>query len=384
MDWMIEEVARLRAQGLFRRRRLLQSGQGPQVRLQGQGHINFSSNDYLGLASETRLARAASRAARRYGTGAGASPLVSGLTPPLQDLEKALAAWEEAEAALVFPSGFAANLSVVSALASQDAVVFSDALNHASIIDGCRLSRAPSHVYRHNDLGHLDDLLRTHGPSCRRRILVSDSVFSMDGDTADVAGLWGLAKEHDAVLVLDEAHATGVLGSQGRGLSDGLPPEALASGRLLKVGTLSKALGSQGGFVVGSQIAITYLVHRARPYIFSTALAPPAAAAALQALHVCQQEPQRRGHLLRLAERLRRQLRDAGFDVGGSTTQIIPILLGTPEKALALQDRLRQHRLVVPAIRPPSVPEGASRLRVSLSALHTEEDVAQLVAALKS
>ncbi len=383
MDWMREELRRRKDDGLLRRRRAMQSGQGAEARFHHAGHVNFSSNDYLGYAADPRLSRAAERAAARYGTGAGASPLVSGLLPPLRALERDLAAWEGAEAAVVFPTGYAANLGVVTALASRDAAVFSDALNHASVIDGCRLSRAPCQVYRHNDLTHLDELLRKHGRGFRRRIIVSDSVFSMDGDRADVTGLWRLANEHDAALVLDEAHATGVLGAHGRGLTDDLPPEALASGRLVKVGTLSKALASQGGFAVGTRLVAAYLINLARPYVFSTALSPSAAAAARRAVFLCGQEPERRERVLSLADALRARLREVGLEPGPSTTQIVPILLGTPEVALRMQARLLERFLLVPAIRPPSVPPGTSRLRISLSAAHTEEDVARLTAALR-
>ena len=241
--WMDDDLNDRRRRGLYRVRRRLQSAQGPRVRLHGREFVNFSSNDYLNLAADPRLARAAAHAARRYGCGAGASALVSGLSAAAARLERALARWEGTEAALVFSSGFVANLAVVSTLAGRDDAVFSDAWNHASLIDGCRLSRASVHVYRHADLNHLEDLLRREGAAVRRRLIVSDSVFSMDGDLAPLAGLLELAERYDGLLLLDEAHATGVLGEQGRGLTDLLPPGAFPSDRLIKVGTLSKALG---------------------------------------------------------------------------------------------------------------------------------------------
>ena len=223
-SWMDDDLDRLRRAGLYRTRRRLASGQGAAVRHRRADIVNFASNDYLGYAHDPRLARAAARAARRYGCGAGASPLVTGLLPPLRRLEADLAAWEGTESALVFPSGFQGNVAVVSSLASAGDALFSDAANHASLIDGCRLSRAAVHVYRHNDLAHLDELLRSRRDA-RRRVVVSDSVFSMDGDLADLAGLLRLARERDALLLLDEAHATGVLGDRGRGLTDSLPPD---------------------------------------------------------------------------------------------------------------------------------------------------------------
>jgi 8-amino-7-oxononanoate synthase len=282
-----------------------------------------------------------------------------------------LARWEATEAALVFASGYAANVAVVSSLAGADDVVFSDELNHASLIDGCRLARARVRIYRHADCNHLEELLQTDRGTSRRRWIVSDSLFSMDGDAAPLADLLDLAERHDAGLILDEAHATGVLGPLGRGLTDLLPP-GRDTARLIKIGTLSKALGSQGGFVCGTRELIDWLVNHARPYIFSTALAPPAAAAALRSIRLVQTEPHRRRDLLASADRLREGLRALGLDVGRSTTQIVPILVGPPEPTLALSQRLQEAGMLVPAIRPPSVPPGSSRLRLSLTAGHGE------------
>lgn len=382
-SWMDEELQRRRAAGLYRQRRRLASGQGAEVRYRRADHVNFSSNDYLALACDPRLANAAARAAHRFGCGAGASALVTGHLPPLRALERDLAAWLGAEAALVFPSGFQANLAVLSALAGKEDAVFSDASNHASLIDGCRLSRGRAHVYRHADLGHLEELLKQHGTAARRRVIASDSVFSMDGDLAPLAGLLDLAEAHDALLVLDEAHATGVLGEHGRGLVDGLPERHAGSDRLVKMGTLSKALGCQGGYVVGSEVLIDYLVNFSRPYLFSTALAPPIAAAARRAVFLVGSEPERRVQLLALSETLRQRLREIGLQVGPSACQIVPVIVGDAGAAVELSARLEERRLLVPAIRPPSVPPGTSRLRVSLTAAHTEEDVARLVEALK-
>ncbi len=376
-SWMDDDLDRRRAAGLYRHRRRLRSGQGATVHHRHANLVNFASNDYLAYAHDPRLARAAARAAHHYGCGAGASPLVTGLLPPLQRLERDLARWEGAEAALVFPSGFQCNVAVVSTLAGAGDALFSDAANHASLIDGCRLSRAAVHVYRHNDLSHLDELLRAGGEA-RRRFIVSDSVFSMDGDFADLAGLLRLAREHDAMLILDEAHATGVLGAHGRGLTDSL---AEKDDRLVKLGTLSKALGSQGGFVAGSGKLIDWLVNHARPYIFSTALAPPAAAAA-RAIALVSLEPERRRHVLALADSLRQRLRALGLSVGPSACQIVPVLVGEAQAAVDLSRRLEGRGLLVPAIRPPSVPDGTSRLRISLSAGHTEADIERLVGAL--
>ncbi|HEY7310423.1 MAG TPA: 8-amino-7-oxononanoate synthase [Gemmataceae bacterium] len=382
--WMDDDLGDFRRRGLYRVRRRLQSGQGPRVQLHGRELINFSSNDYLALAGDPRLARAAARAARLYGCGAGASALISGHLPPLRSLERTLARWEGAESALVFSSGYAANLAVISALAGRQDAVFSDAFNHASLIDGCRLSRAAIHVYRHNDLNHLADLLRCEGRRARRRLIVSDTIFSMAGDRAPLAELLELAERFDCLLAIDEAHATGVIGERGRGITDLLKPGSWTWDRLIKVGTLSKALGTQGGFVCGSRRLIEWLVNYARPYFFSTALAPPTAAAARRAVNVVRDEPLSRQRVLCLAERLRRQLREVGGRVEDSCCQIVPLIVGAPREALALSRRLEEQGLLVPAIRPPSVPEGTARLRISVTAGHTDADVDQLVAALRS
>jgi 7-keto-8-aminopelargonate synthetase-like enzyme len=400
MHWFEDELNDRRRRGLYRRRRRLRSSQGATVRLSGRDLINFASNDYLNLAADPRLARAAARAARRYGCGAGASPLVSGLLLPLQALERALAEWEGTEAALVFSSGFAANLAVLTTLVGRADACFSDALNHASLIDGCRLSRAAVHIYRHNDVAHLDSLLSELGPGARRRLIVTDTVFSMDGDLAPLPDLLALAERHDCLLVADEAHATGVLGEHGRGASELLlklnaipnpqsPIRTLQSAIcnpqsewLIKIGTLSKALGAQGGFVCGSRALIDWLINSARPYIFSTALAPPTAAAARRAVRVVREEPERRRQVLALAASLRALLLGLGFPQSTSSTQIVPVVIGAAAEAVELSRRLQDHGLLVPAIRPPSVPEGSSRLRITLTAGHTEEHLQRLAEAL--
>jgi len=378
---MDEELEDRRRRGLYRQRRPVATAQGATITIRGQRLLNFASNDYLGLAADPRLARSAARAARRYGTGAGASPLVSGHLPPLRRLELALCRWQHTDAALVFSSGYAANLAVMSTAASRADVVFSDELNHASLIDGCRLSRATVHVYRHADMQQLEDLLRQH--SGRRRLILTDTVFSMDGDFAPLADLYELATRHDALLIVDEAHATGVLGATGRGLVEAIPPPAgFDPQRLLKIGTLSKALGSQGGFVCGTQRQIDWLINHARPYIFSTALAPPLAAAAHRAVRIAQEERERATRLLGMAHDLATTLMERGWNTHGSHSHILPLIVGDAERAVAMSEQLREKGILAPAIRPPSVPEGTSRLRLSLTAGHTEVDVSHLLNSL--
>lgn len=396
LQWLAEQLRELRRAGLYRRRRSLLSAQGPLVRIGQRELINFASNDYLNLAADRRVVEAARRALRRYGCGSGASPLVVGWSAPLRQLERELARWQATESALVFASGFAANLGVITALVGPDDVIFSDALNHASLIDGCRLTKATVHVYRHADLEHLRSLLEEHagGRGCsscgklvRRRWIVTDSVFSMDGDLAPLAELVELADRYQAGMIVDEAHATGVLGPEGRGLVAMLQRWPAAG--LVKIGTLSKALGSQGGFVCGERTLIRFLVNRARSYIFSTALNIAAAAAARQALRIAQQEPHRRQHVQRLAWQLRCRLVERGLLAQGTCppvaelcSPIVPIVIGEPEQAVAISHALQQRGFLIPAIRPPSVPPGTSRLRISLTAGHTEQQVEALVESL--
>jgi 8-amino-7-oxononanoate synthase len=382
-SWIDDDLDERRRLGLYRVRRHVEVIRGPRLRLGGREYVHFASNDYLNLAGDPRLAGAAARAARRYGCGAGASPLVTGYLPPHRSLERALARWEGTEAALVLSSGFAANLAVLGALAGPEDAIFSDELNHASLIDGCRLARARVHVYPHADANRLHELLGREGQKARRRLIVTDSVFSMDGDLAPLADLVDLARRHEGMLVVDEAHATGVLGANGRGATELLlPAGGAADAELVKVGTLSKALGAQGGFVCGPRRLMARLVNHARQYIFSTALAPPTAAAARCAVELVRVEPERRRQLVALAELLREELRARGLSPGGSRTQIVPLILGPTGAALELGKRLRHEGLFVPVIRPPSVPPNTSRLRISLSAGHAEEDVRRLAETL--
>jgi 8-amino-7-oxononanoate synthase len=380
--WMDDELMARRRSGLYRRRRRVASPQGARLRIQGREYINFASNDYLNLASDARLASAAAWAAKRYGCGAGASPLVSGHLPPQRALERALAEWEETEAALTFSSGYAANLGVLTALAGRGDAIFSDELNHASLIDGCRLARADVHVYRHRDVDDLRDLLEKHGPAARRRFIVSDTVFSMDGDFAPLADLVELAEGFDALLVIDEAHATGVFGEKGTGLTELIPTSRKPDpDRLVKIGTLSKALGTQGGFVCGTRRLIDYLLNTARPYIFSTALAPPVAAAAWRSVMIASSAREARQHLAELSASLRAGLTNVA-PPDAPLSPIIPIIIGEADAAVRLSKRLQRRGVLVPAIRPPTVPEGTARLRVSLSAGHATDDVRRLLTTL--
>ncbi len=357
--WADRELAGLRAINRYREP-IPFDGDGPTGKLRDCVLTSFASNDYLGLASHPQVKLAAIAAIERFGTGAMASRLIVGTRSLHTELESQLAEWNLAERALVFSSGYSANLGVLSTLGEPDVTLFSDELNHASIIDGCRLAKARTLIYRHLDLQHLQALL---GQTPGRKIVVSESVFSMDGDTAPLPALAELCIEHGALLVLDEAHAA-------------LGPKLAATRDLqvLHVGTLSKTLGALGGFVAGSSRLIELLVNRARTFIFTTGLSPADTAAALAAARICQSQE---------GERLRARLRSL-IDMlrPGHPSAIVPIILGEDAAALAAASELRAAGIHVPAIRPPTVPKGTARLRVALSASHTEAMVSNLQAAL--
>ncbi len=339
--------------------------------------LSFASNDYLNLAGDPRLAAAADASARRDGYGASAARLVSGDLPAHRELESALCGFLQRDAALLFPTGYQANIGALTALAGPDDLIVSDALNHASIIDGCRLSRARVAVYPHADVSAADALLAA-GPTARRRLLVTESVFSMDGDRAPLAALADVARRRQAALVVDEAHAFGVLGPSGRGVSAelGVIPDVL-------VATLGKALGAAGGVVSGSRALRDILVNRARTFIFTTAPPPPVAAAATQGLAIAAgpEGDQRREQLAGLARSLRDHLARLGRGTDRSGP-IFPYLIGTDQDALGVSAELRRRGFFIPAIRPPTVPPGTARLRITLSAAHAPADLDRLAHAL--
>jgi 8-amino-7-oxononanoate synthase len=379
LAWIDDALADLDRRAL---RRTLITRSGPQrddrIEINGQTLINFGSNDYLGLAAAPRIAAAVKTAIDEYGWGSGASPLVTGRTDLHAELERKLAEFEGTEAALLFPSGYAANVGTITALVGKGDAIYSDELNHASIIDGCRLSGAEVHVYKHCSDRHLTQLLDSSG-QFRRRLIVTEALFSMTGDDASFNSLGWLATHYDAMLAVDEAHATGVFGDTGRGYCEWYGVEECVTAR---IGTLSKALGGFGGFVVGSKRLIDWLANRARPYFFSTAAPAAMAAAGLKALEIVQQEPERRKGLLLRAASLRDALTRARFNIGDTTSQIIPIILGDPARTMAAAAELRELGFFLPGIRPPSVPEGQSLLRISLTYLHSDQQIDDLVAAL--
>lgn len=364
--WAREDLESLAAQGLRRFLEPLESAQGPVVRIGGETLINFSSNDYLGLASSPTLRAAAMAALERQGVGTGASRVVVGDTSAHQSLEARLAAFERAEAVLLFNTGFAANTGTIPALVSSGDAVFSDALNHASLVDGCRLSRARVVVYPHADAEALARALAE--TPARRKLVVTDTVFSMDGDLAPLREILAACREHGAALMVDEAHATGVLGVRGAGLCEELGIEAEVD---LRVGTLSKALGCLGGYVATSRAVADLLINRARPFVFSTSLPAALCAAAEAALEVVQGDDALRARLWRNIHRFAKGLRLLGLPAEPRCA-IFPVILGEPDQAIDAARRCRERGLLVKAIRPPTVPEGTSRLRFCLSAAHTE------------
>lgn len=375
----VRALAGLRRTDLLRVPRRVDSARPGRVLEGGRWWIDFASNDYLGLARDPRVFRAAAATARRFGWGSGASRLITGTTREHQALEGDVAVWQDAPAALVFSSGYMANLSVLTALA-RGAAVFSDAANHASLIDACRFARCRVTVYPHGDADALERLLRRFRRRAPGRAcwIVTDGVFSVDGKTAPLARLAALADRYGARLHVDEAHAIGVLGREGRGLAD----ESGIAGRIdVRMGTFSKALGSYGAFVVGERSVIDLLYNTARPFIFTTALPAPLCAATREALRILRREEWRRARLRANAALIRTGLRALGWNVAEGEMPIVSVRVGTPRKLMRVSRILDRAGIRVGALRPPTVPAGACCFRVSVSAVHTGKDVEKLLAA---
>ncbi len=372
-----ERLDELKERGLYRRMRLVSGPQGPRVVLDGKPVVLLCSNNYLGLADHPRVREAAADAAMRWGVGAGASRLVSGTMTIHRRLEERLASFKGSATSLLFGSGYLANLGIVGTLAGPGDVVFSDELNHASIIDGCRLARAETFVYRHGDVEHLAwGLAQAEG---RGALIVTDGVFSMDGDVAPLAEIVELAHRHDVRVMVDEAHATGALGPGGRGA---VAEAGLSEEVDMVVGTLGKALGSYGAYACCSTELAAWLTNSARTLIYSTAPAPPAVAGALAALELVADEPRRVERLAANARVMRDALAREGFQTAGSTTQIIPLIVGEASQAVRLADAAIERGVFAQAIRPPTVPTGTSRLRLAVMASHGKEELRAAARAL--
>jgi glycine C-acetyltransferase/8-amino-7-oxononanoate synthase len=374
-----DDLARLDAQHLLRRLRQTESGPSPVVSIEGHPAILMAANDYLGLATHPALKQAAIAAIEQYGVGSGAARLVSGTLPPHVELETALARFKGSDGSLLFGSGYLANLGLIPALTRSGGLILADRLCHASLLDGCRLSEATFRVFRHRDLAHLEQLLAKRAPS-GSVLIVTDGVFSMDGDLAPLPELATLAERYGAHLLVDDAHGTGVMGKTGRGTLEHFDVESRVP---FHMGTLSKALGGSGAYVAGPMSLIQHLVNRARSFIYTTAPPPAVAAASLAALRIIQQEPERRARLWANRQRWVEGLVGLGYRIADTASPIVPVLVGPAEPAVRLAERLLQLGVYAPAIRPPTVPEGTSRIRTTVSSEHQPEHLARALEAFR-
>jgi len=366
-----QELEQLEQSRILRRIMVIDSSDGPRVKIKGRDMLLLCSNDYLGLANHPALRQAAMQAMQRYGFGSGASRLVSGTGPLHQALEDKIAGFKGTEAALVFNSGYAANTGIIPAIAGSGDLILSDSLNHASIIDGCRLSKAEVRVYRHKDAGQVETLLKK-GPNAKQKLIVTDGVFSMDGDIAPLQDLVSLSEKYGAILMVDDAHGTGVLGKTGRGTVE----HAVVSGHVhIQMGTLGKAFGSFGAYVAGSNDLIDFLINRARSLIFSTALPPSVCAASIAGIDIVEQDSECRDRLWKNRNKFANGLKSIGISTENSETPIIPIIIGDSGQALKVAKKLFEYGIYAPAIRPPTVPTNAARIRTTITAAHTDDDI---------
>jgi glycine C-acetyltransferase len=380
LSYLHDDLEQWRREGTFQRLRVLESESAAEARFDGRDVINLASNNYLGLTTHPKLRQAAIEATRRYGVGSGAVRTISGTMRLHIELEERIAAFKNVEACVVFQSGFAANAGTVSAILGPEDHIVSDELNHASIIDGCRLSRAKIHVFPHKDVTAAGNILAGLESAPGRKLLITDGVFSMDGDIAPLPGLVDAAEKHGAIMMVDDAHASGVLGRNGRGTVDRFN----LHGRVhIQVGTLSKAIGVLGGYVCGSRDLIEFLYHRARPFLFSTSHPPAVAAACMAAFDVLEQEPERIERLWDNARYLKAGLVSAGFDTGMSETPITPVMVGEAALAYQLSRELFQEGVLATGIGFPTVAKGKARVRTIVAATHTREDLDRALEAFR-
>ena len=372
LDWIEDDLERIREKDLFRVLTELETGQSPGITIDGKSYILLGSNGYLGLSVDPAVKEAAQKALEKYGAGSGGSRLVSGSTDLHRELEDRIARFKKTEAAILFSSGYLANVGTVSSLVGEGDVVYSDELNHASIIDGCRLSKADIKIYPHLDTGRLESLLREDSKRKCRRLVVTDTVFSMDGDVAPLPEITELSEKYGAALMVDEAHAAGVLGKRGSGATEHFGVEARVP---VVMGTLSKAVGSLGGYVAGSRKLVDFIRNRVRSYIFDTSLPAPSLAASIAAIDIIENEPERRERLWALIRRFKSGIEGMGLKVMPSDSAIIPVLVGEAAPALRFAAVLRERGVYTPAVRPPSVPPGMCRIRVTIMATHTEGQI---------
>jgi glycine C-acetyltransferase len=381
LDYLKDQLADLEASGLAIHPRTLEAEQQARTRFDGRDVINLASNNYLGLAAHPRLKEAASKAAAELGAGSGAVRTIAGTMSLHRELERRFAEFKGAEAALMFQSGFTANSGTVAAILTPEDVIVSDQLNHASIIDGARLSKAEIKVFPHKEASAADRLLQETKREGRRQLLITDGVFSMDGDIAPLPDLVEVAEKHGAIMMIDDAHASGVLGPGGKGTVAhfGMDPRRVD----VQVGTLSKAIGVLGGFIAGPPHLIEWLVNRGRPFLFSTSCPPAVAAACIAALEIMQEEPERIERLWERTRYLKKGLQGLGFDTGQSETPITPVIAGEAQTAQDLARLLWEEGVFTPAIVFPTVPRGQSRVRTIVTAEHTEEDLKEALDAFE-
>ena len=380
LSYLTEQLNQWRQEGTYQRLRVLQSESAAHSRFDGKEVINLASNNYLGLTTHPKLREAALEAVRRFGVGSGAVRTISGTMSLHLELEERIAAFKHAKACVVFQSGFAANAGTVAAILGPEDHIISDELNHASIIDGCRLSRAKIHVFPHKDTRAAENILTELDRAAGRKLLISDGVFSMDGDIGPLPGLTAAAEKHGAIMMVDDAHSSGVLGRNGRGTIDhfGL------HGRVqVQVGTLSKAIGVLGGYVCGSRDLIEFLYHRARPFLFSTSHPPAVAAACLAAFDVLEQEPERIQNLWNNTKYFKAGLTSSGFDTGMSETPITPVIVGEPKLAHELSRLLFEEGVLATGIGFPTVPKGKARVRTIVTATHTQQELDRALEAFR-
>ncbi|MER3447065.1 MAG: 8-amino-7-oxononanoate synthase [Candidatus Dadabacteria bacterium] len=380
LDWIEEELKIIHDRKLFRVLTEIQTGQSPEIVIEGKRYILLASNNYLGLATDPKVKEAAQMALEKYGTGSGGSRLVSGSTDLHRELEERIAAFKKTEAAILFSSGYLANVGIISALVGPGDVIYSDELNHASIIDGCRLSHAEIRIYRHCDVEHLNSLL-AQDRSRNKKLVLTDTVFSMDGDLAPLPDLVEISERYGCMLMIDEAHATGVLGKRGSGATEHFCIEDRVP---IVMGTLSKAAGSLGGYVAGSRKLIDFLRNRARTYIFDTSLPATSLAASLAAIDIIEFEPDRREYLWCLIRKFKSGLQNIGLKILPSHSAVIPVLIGEAQPALDFARLLWGNGVFTPAVRPPSVPPGKCRIRATLMATHKEEHIELALRAFKT
>jgi len=378
MEFIKEELDKLRRERLLRELRTVESAQGRCVTIGGKTYLCFCSNNYLGLANEPRVKEAARRAIEEYGWGAGASRLISGTMHLHRELEERIARFERTEDSIVFATGYMANVGTIAALVGPGDAVIVDRLNHASIIDGCRLSGAKMLVYQHREVSSLENIL-SGAQGFKRKLIVTDTVFSMDGDICPLPDMVTLARRYNAMVMVDEAHATGVMGESGRGVVEYYGLEGQVD---VVMGTLSKALGGIGGYVAGSKELIAYLQNKCRSFIYTTAPPPAACAAAIEAFNIIEKEPERRQRLWENVKYLKENLAGMNLRTTESASQIVAVIVGEASRAVAKSRKLFKKNILVPAIRPPTVPKGSSRLRITVISEHEREDIDRLVSLL--